>query len=132
MEIARVTWGVAAHPAHGQTVDGDRSLVTARPGGFLAVVADGLGHGEEAGRAAEMAIRSADEQPGSTLVEILGRCHARLQGTRGAAVSLAAWNEEEGTLTWLGVGNVEGVALRAGSPAEPGIPRNGAASTGKM
>ena len=123
MTIAGATWGVAVHPARGQTVLGDRGLVTARPDGLLVVVADGLGHGEEAGRAAEIAVRSAGEQPESPLVEILERCHARLQETRGAAVSLAAWNDREGTLSWLGVGNVEGVALRAGAPPSPSLPR---------
>jgi hypothetical protein len=123
MTIARDTWGVAVHPARGETVLGDRGLVTARPDGILAVVADGLGHGAEAGLAAEIAIRSAGEQPDSTLVEILERCHARLQETRGAAISLAAWNERERTLSWLGVGNVEGVALRAGAPPAPSLPR---------
>jgi hypothetical protein len=123
MSVARVTWGVAAHPANGESVVGDRGLVTSRPGGFLAVVADGLGHGVEAGHAAEIAIRSADEEPGAPLVEILGRCHARLQETRGAAVSLAAWNDRERTLSWLGVCNVEGVALRAGVPRSPSLPR---------
>ena len=119
MTIGSETWGVAVHPARGQTVLGDRGLVTARPDGILAVVADGLGHGAEAGRAAEIAIQSAGEQPGSTLVEILERCHARLQETRGAAISLAAWNDRERTLSWLGVGNVEGVALHAGAPSLP-------------
>ncbi len=120
MTIARVTWAVAAL---GQTVVGDRGMVTVHPGGILCAVADGLGHGEEAARAAEIAVRSAGEQPGSTLVEIMERCHARLQETRGAAVSLAEWNDRERTLSWLGVGNVEGVALRAGPPAEPTPPR---------
>ena len=123
MTIARVTWAVAAHPVQGQTVVGDRGLVTVHPGGILCVVADGLGHGEQAGRAAEIAVRSAGEQPGATLIEIMERCHARLQETRGAAVSLAHWSERERTLSWLGVGNVEGVALRAGSPSEARPPR---------
>ena len=122
MTAARVTWGVSAHAANGETVIGDRGLVTARPDGILAVVADGLGHGAEAGHAAEIAIRSADELPGSPLVEILGRCHERLHETRGAAVSLAAWNDQERTLSWLGVGNVEGVALPAYAPPAPSLP----------
>jgi phosphoserine phosphatase RsbX len=118
MTVAGVSWGIASHPARGQGVPGDRGLVTARPGGVLLVVADGLGHGAEAGRAADLVIRSVEASPAAPLVEIFEQCHARLQETRGAAVSLAAWDETLGALSWLGVGNVEGVVVRsAASPA---------------
>ncbi|MBI4465793.1 MAG: SpoIIE family protein phosphatase, partial [Acidobacteria bacterium] len=37
----------------------------------------------------------------------------RMQHTRGAVMSLASFSDHYHTLTWLGVGNVEGVLLRA-------------------
>jgi hypothetical protein len=58
-----------------------------------------------------MAILETDAtQPVTTLLQ---RCHEHLRATRGAAMSLASFNAQDGTLTWLGVGNVDGVVLRA-------------------
>ena len=41
------------------------------------------------------------------------RCHRRLIGSRGVVMSLASVDVADGRLTWLGVGNVEGILLRA-------------------
>jgi phosphoserine phosphatase RsbX len=41
------------------------------------------------------------------------RCDAALRGTRGAAISLAFVSTHESSITWLGVGNVEGRLLSA-------------------
>ena len=39
------------------------------------------------------------------------RCHAELLGTRGVVMSLASFDVGEHAMTWLGVGNVEGVLV---------------------
>ena len=43
------------------------------------------------------------------------RCHERLRDTRGVVLSLGLF--ATGSLTWLGVGNVDGVLVRSGSGA---------------
>jgi hypothetical protein len=45
------------------------------------------------------------------------RCHAALRTTRGAVISLACFRAAG--LEWVGVGNVEGLLLRAGHGLEP-------------
>ena len=56
------------------------------------------------------------ERPSQDLVLLAERCHSALRNTRGAAISLAFVSPAEGTMTWLGVGNVEGRVL-SGDPS---------------
>ena len=105
--------GVAQVPHAGQTVSGDLHLVSPFPDGLLVGVVDGLGHGEEAAAAARIAVQTLQAHPQEPVIPLLTRCHKELQATRGAVISLASFNVTYGTMTWLGVGNVEGVLLRA-------------------
>ncbi|MGH7347959.1 MAG: SpoIIE family protein phosphatase, partial [Candidatus Rokuibacteriota bacterium] len=47
------------------------------------------------------------------VAQLLRECHQSLIGTRGAVISAAAFSIHDETMTWLGVGNVEGLLLRA-------------------
>ena len=90
------------------------------PGGALVAVVDGLGHGELAAVPAETAIEVLERHAREPVVTLIQRCHERLRGTRGAVMSLASFREADSRMTWLGVGNVVGVLLRA----DPnGVPR---------
>ena len=111
---AVLEWQCARRPAPDERVCGDRAAVVSRGGRTLIVVVDGLGHGEEAARAADAAVAALDDGAGGDALTALGRCHEALRETRGAAVSAAAFDPREGTLTWAGVGNVEGRLVRAG------------------
>jgi serine phosphatase RsbU (regulator of sigma subunit) len=46
------------------------------------------------------------------VIVLVQRCHEALRATRGVTMSVASFNLSRGLLTWLGVGNVEGVLLR--------------------
>lgn len=102
-------YGVADRAKPGERVSGDLSAVREQPESVLIAVADGLGHGPEAAHAAAFAMTALDgawpRQPLSRLMDI---CHAALSATRGAALALAVLDANSETLTWLGVGNVEG------------------------
>ena len=89
-------------------MSGDVAVVLRAPAGALVAVFDGLGHGHEAARAARIARDAVREAAGTDVVALAHRCHRALTRTRGAAVALAYVSTEAGTLTWLGVGNVEG------------------------
>jgi hypothetical protein len=78
----------------------------------MAAVVDGVGHGNEAALAARTALAALDESAGESPLTLFQRCHARLRPTRGVVMSLALFNATDDTLTWLGVGNVEGVLFR--------------------
>ena len=106
-----VDWGVASRALPGQEESGDLYLVKVLPHQVLIAVVDGLGHGEEAAYAAKAAIKTLDVYAGEPLTALVQRCHRQLRFTRGVVMSLACLNASENTVTWLGVGNVEGLIL---------------------
>ena len=89
--------------------------------GALVAVVDGLGHGDEATSAALTAVAMLRENAGLPVVALVQRCHQALIQTRGAVVTVASFNSLEGTLSWLSVGNVAGLLLRANRKAIPPI-----------
>lgn len=112
-------WGVAALPLAGQTTCGDRHLVQPFPGGLLAGAVDGLGHGEAAAAAADIAVATLAGSAGEALPALVRRCHERLRETRGAVMSLASIDAPRETLSWLGIGNVEAVLVHGAEDARP-------------
>ncbi|MEX0834158.1 MAG: SpoIIE family protein phosphatase [Actinomycetota bacterium] len=106
-----VEWGVAQLALAGQSVSGDRAVVAAFPGGILAGAIDGLGHGPDAADAAALAAEELEAAPEKEIEALLSRCHDRLQGSRGAVISLASIDCGASTMTWGAIGNVEGVVL---------------------
>jgi serine phosphatase RsbU (regulator of sigma subunit) len=122
-------WGVAAALHPGQTMSGDLHGVFAREDGVLVAVLDGVGHGEEAAAAAQIAAATLERHPEESVISLARRCHAALVGTRGVAMSLATFNAADDTMTWLAIGNVEGVLVRShsntGSAREAIVMRGG-------
>jgi negative regulator of sigma-B (phosphoserine phosphatase) len=110
---ALVHWGVATLALEGQTESGDLHLVQPVKDGVLVAVVDGLGHGEEAAAAARRAVGTLEQYAEEPPLSLLQRCHEALKGTRGVVMSLARFDAPRGTMTWLGVGNVEGVLHHA-------------------
>ena len=114
-----VDWSVATRTMPGEIECGDAHLVAEFPGGVLIAVVDGLGHGVEAALAARIAVATLAAHADAPVVALVERCHARLRGTRGVVMTVASWHRDDGTMTWLGVGNVDGVLLRAHPNARP-------------
>jgi len=119
MKRTPVAWSVASRAREGETESGDRFVVTALTDGVLLAVADGLGHGTEAALAADLAMRTVERYAADPLIEIVKRCHQSLLPTRGVALSLARWDARDRVLTWIGVGNVEGLLLHSNGGAAP-------------
>ena len=114
-------WGVASLPIPGQAGSGDGHLVHVAPWGVLVAVVDGVGHGSEAATATRIALEVLEHNAQEPLPSLLGRCHERLRRTRGVALSMSAFRPAEDAMTWLGVGNVTGVLVRAASAAAPRV-----------
>jgi len=114
-----IDWGVSARAFGGETESGDLHVVADLEGGALVAAIDGLGHGGEAAVAAKVAAAVLRAHADEALIHLVPRCHEELRRTRGVALSLAAFDFESGTMTWLGVGNVEGVLFRADQAARP-------------
>jgi len=115
-----IEWGVAAKTLEGQPRSGDRFLARPFKHGLLAGVVDGLGHGNEAAEAAGVGVEILSKSPHESVITLVHRCHEALRWTRGAAMSLASFSEVDCSMTWLGVGNVEGVLLRGSADQLPG------------
>jgi serine/threonine protein phosphatase PrpC len=105
-------WSVAERAFAGETECGDACVVAPFAGGVLVGVIDGLGHGPEAAEAARVAIGSLKAAAAAQVIDLVRSCHDALRHTRGAALSLASFHEATGTMTWIGIGNVEGALFR--------------------
>lgn len=103
--------GVASRPFSGQKEIGDLHAVVHFDGGAVVAVVDGLGHGPEAATAARIAAEVLEKKAQESVIELMRLCHEKLKTTRGVVMSVASFNGGDGTVTWLGVGNVEGVLL---------------------
>jgi phosphoserine phosphatase RsbX len=116
-----VDWAIASRTRPGELVAGDLALVSHGSAGALIATADGLGHGPAAARAARAAVREAVASLDGDVAAIARRCHRALRQTRGAALSLGLVARATQTVTWLGVGNVEGRVIhrRPHHPAPP-------------
>src|SRR5262245_52322386 len=112
MEAMIVESATAAAPLQGELRSGDRGVVVPFDQGALVAVIDGLGHGLLACEAAVVAEQVLVESPAAPVDELMRRCHHKLRNTRGAVMSLASFNGTRSTMTWLGVGNVEGFLVR--------------------
>jgi serine phosphatase RsbU (regulator of sigma subunit) len=115
-----IEWGLACRALgheQGGSESGDLHVIAPFPQGVLVAVIDGLGHGAEAAVAARAAARILESDPAVPVGALVERCHEGLRRTRGAVMSLASFNSHDSSMTWLGIGNVEGVLLRANRAA---------------
>jgi negative regulator of sigma-B (phosphoserine phosphatase) len=115
INVPLVEYGVAKFVLPGQGESGDHHLVCCNQIGILVAALDGIGHGEEAANAAKAAVAILKANAEEPVISLVQRCHEGLRSTRGAVLSLASIDPEHGMMTWLGVGNVQGVLMRAGS-----------------
>lgn len=103
--------GAICLPIRGETVCGDAWAAAVDDDGCVLMVADGLGHGPEAGEASQAAQDAFTQAPRSDLRDIVQRTHVQLQTTRGAALCVAALDTAGMTLTYAGAGNIAGRIL---------------------
>jgi anti-sigma regulatory factor (Ser/Thr protein kinase) len=97
--------GVLSRACEGERVSGDGALVRRTKRGFVAIVVDGLGHGEEARDATVAALEAGRNALDADAETILRVCHSATAATRGVAMTIAAI-DEAGAMTLAGVGNV--------------------------
>ncbi len=116
---AFIEWGAAGLSIVKHSDSGDQFVVQEFPNGALAAVVDGLGHGQGAAIVAKTAAATLSLHASEPVAALLRRCHEALLRTRGVVMSLASFNVLGDTMTWLGVGNVSGVLLRADPQANP-------------
>jgi anti-sigma regulatory factor (Ser/Thr protein kinase) len=125
LPVAGVQAGGVNIPYGGAEYSGDAWAWVRAGDRVTLMLADGLGHGPEAARASSAAVAALHRWAHLSPAESLGRLHAALKGTRGAAVALAQLDLSAGRLRFAGIGNV-GARLRTGGTwhallSRPGI-----------
>ncbi len=94
----------------GERVSGDAFAVSEGGGQTRIILADGLGHGPEAHKAAATAVRVFRAEPGA-LTSVLEAIHRALRPTRGAAVAMAEIDGERRIVGYAGIGNISGAIV---------------------
>lgn len=112
-------WAVASRALNAGEASGDSYVVAPTPRGMLVAVIDGLGHGAEAAGPAAIAAAEVTKRANEPVVAIVHYCHQALLQTRGAVMSLAAFDFVERTMTWIGIGDVAGVLIFGDTTVSP-------------
>jgi len=94
-------------PLSGYEISGDFSVVIRKGNLVNILLADGLGHGEEAARASHQAAATFRANFELDLPDMMKRMHEGLITTRGAAVAIARFDSHLRTLKYVAVGNIE-------------------------
>ncbi len=118
--------GAAVAPYPGETVCGDRWTLGYAQAGRTILVADGSGHGVEAARAAELAVRILHDRLEDSCERLVEQMHRALAPTRGGAIAVARIDTVARTVRYVGVGNISGVLVSDGS-ARHMVSNNGTA-----
>jgi serine/threonine protein phosphatase PrpC len=119
MADSLIEWDIAQLTLDGEGQSGDCYLVKPFETSVLVVVMDGLGHGDKAAAAAKMAVETIDANARDSIISLFRRTHEALRQSRGVVMSMALIHGADAIMTWMGVGNVEGVMMRAHPDGKP-------------
>jgi negative regulator of sigma-B (phosphoserine phosphatase) len=119
-----IEWGWAGRAL--ECLSGDMHAVVELEDGALVALLDGLGHGFKAAEAVQTAMPIIEAHAGAQLASLMEHCHEALRNTRGAVMSVAWFDARDSSMTWMGVGNVDSILIRAN---RSGRPRNEAILT---
>jgi serine phosphatase RsbU (regulator of sigma subunit) len=97
----------------GETFCGDRYLTIKRKSSVLYVVLDGIGHGQEASKVADIAYDTINEFANASLQKIIEQCESSLQNTRGIVISFMLVTEGKKAVEFYSVGNIETLLITA-------------------
>jgi anti-sigma regulatory factor (Ser/Thr protein kinase) len=101
-------FGAVSIAKAGERVCGDSWAVDRNGAAATLLVADGLGHGQEAADASVQAVRLFRRFHGHQVPTLLDYVHGGLRATRGAAISIARFDPRSGQVIFAGIGNVAG------------------------
>jgi anti-sigma regulatory factor (Ser/Thr protein kinase) len=98
--------GIMSKPYPGEIISGDDAVVLGSPSGFLAAVADGLGHGPEARVASNRAIEVLSQRRDLDLGQLIIDLNDELNRTRGCAISIMRFDRPSASLEYVSAGDV--------------------------
>lgn len=122
---ADLPYGVSQHSLHNDPACGDVWHLAIHGDDISALIVDGLGHGEDAERAARAGEKAFALTPFGAPMVLMEDMHREMIGTRGGAVAFAQFHGDRASLTFAGIGNI-GASLIAsdksrGLASHPGI-----------
>ena len=100
--------GIVQIPKPGEEVCGDEWGAYVSTEYKTVLLADGLGHGPEAAKAARCAVEILNNHPDLRPGELIETVHQMLRSTRGAAVAAARLDNDQRIITFAGLGNIGG------------------------
>jgi anti-sigma regulatory factor (Ser/Thr protein kinase) len=112
----RVLLGAALAPYPNEPVCGDNWTWNSSVNGNTIMLVDGSGHGIEAARAAETAMRTFAQNADAACEDLVERMHRALATTRGGALAVARIDTAARVVRFVGVGNISAVLVNAGKP----------------
>jgi negative regulator of sigma-B (phosphoserine phosphatase) len=91
----------------GQEVCGDGYFTHETDQYLLVAIADGLGSGQEAHHAASKAVECLTRYHYESVQDIVKQCNQALQQTRGVVLGVMKLEIYSGTVTFVGIGNIQ-------------------------
>nr|WP_296252565.1 SpoIIE family protein phosphatase [Pseudomonas sp. UBA4194] len=117
--------GVTQHSLHDDPACGDAWQVSFSSDGISVLVVDGLGHGEEAEKAAGFGCQAFGLAPFARPEQVLEDMHQAMNGSRGGAAALAQYLYASEQLHFAGIGNIGACLVSPGKTrglaSHPGI-----------
>lgn len=104
--------GVVTCAKPGEEHNGDTYFVESGEGKGLIAVIDGLGHGEQACKAAHNASEYIKDHAGQTLQALFSGVNNQCQSTHGVVMAIARLDWRLGKLVFASVGNIEAKILK--------------------
>jgi anti-sigma regulatory factor (Ser/Thr protein kinase) len=111
---ARAALGAAVAPYPGEQVCGDNWSWSDAEYSRTIMLVDGSGHGVEAARAAEAAVRAFAKNAQTGCMDLVEIIHRALIATRGAAVAVARIDSAAHAIRFVGLGNIAAVLVSDG------------------
>lgn len=106
--------GVVQEAQAGEPECGDGWYVRSSRDGWTSVVADGLGHGPLAAKAARAGIEAIAHSKAASVTQYVECAHEAALPTRGAALGVGSLERSTSCLSFAGVGNIAAVVVEQG------------------
>jgi anti-sigma regulatory factor (Ser/Thr protein kinase) len=121
------TLGALVVPLPGEEACGDAWSAHTGAASRTVLVVDGLGHGPEAARAAQAAVRQFQRCRDESLPDLLEALHSALRPTRGGALAVARIDLASDTVSYAGIGNIAAALTAPGGGMRRLVSHNGTA-----
>lgn len=110
----KIDLGAVVMTYPGEQLCGDDWAFGASPSGPTVMVVDGSGHGLQAARAAEVAVKTFHNHLDYDVPRLVETIHRALSPTRGGAVAVARVDAAKSLIRYVGVGNICGATMSGG------------------